>query len=84
MCSLKRNVWEKDVKCEVAIAIYSIKVIKREQKLVLIMMWRVWELIWQIMMDLFTWCLKKGENVAGVKIDKMGFCIYSGFSGFLF
>ena len=61
-----------------------IKVIKREQKLVLMMMWCMWELIWLIMMDA---CLagvkikkkeKERENVEGMIINKM--CLHVDFS----
>lgn len=44
-----------------------IKVIKREQKLVLMTMWRMWKLIWLIVMDA---CLVREKKKA--KISRTG------------
>lgn len=51
-----------------------IKVIKCEQKLVLMMMWRMWELIWLIMMDACLARMGKKENLETMLINKM--CLY--------
>lgn len=42
-----------------------IKVIKREQELVLMMMWGTWKLIWLIMMDVCLVAVQKGGECRG-------------------